>query len=98
MRNQLNVGLVPPSDVLSLEAQQARQQQLLIEAENMADTTAMDFRRLVGLAADTPFELADRIDTPAARRRKSTRSSRRPRRIARSARRSRFASKGSASG
>jgi outer membrane protein TolC len=64
VRNQLAVGLVPPSDVLTLEAQQARQQQLLIEAENVADTTAMDFRRLVGLPADAPFELADRIDAP----------------------------------
>jgi len=51
---------------LSLEAQQARQEQLLIEAENMADTAAMDLRRLVGLDAGTPFELADRIDTPTA--------------------------------
>jgi outer membrane protein TolC len=66
VRNQLNVGLVPPSDVLSLEAQQARQQQLLIEAENVADTAAIDLRRLVGLDAGTPFELADRIDTPTA--------------------------------
>jgi outer membrane protein len=64
VRNQLSVGLVPPSDVLSLEAQQARQQQLLIEAQNVAETAAMDFRRLVGLAIDTPFELADHIDTP----------------------------------
>jgi outer membrane protein len=66
VRNQLSVGLVPPSDVLSLEAQQARQQQLLIEAENMADTASVDFRRLVGLAADALFELADRLDTPTA--------------------------------
>jgi outer membrane protein len=64
VRNQLNVGLVPPSDVLSLEAQQARQQQLLIEAENVADTAAMDLRRLVGLDPGTPFEPVDRIDTP----------------------------------
>jgi outer membrane protein len=66
VRNQLNVGLVPPSDVLSLEAQQARQQQLLIEAENVAENAALDFRRLVGLAPDSPFELADRIDAPSA--------------------------------
>ena len=66
VRNQLNVGLVPPSDVLSLEAQQARQQQILIEAENLADIASFDFRRLVGLAPDAPFELADRIDTPTA--------------------------------
>ncbi len=65
VRNQLNVGLVPPSDVLSLEAQQARQQQLLIEAENVAETTALDLRRLVGLAPDAAFDLADRIDAPS---------------------------------
>ena len=37
VRNQLSVGLMPPSDVLSIEAQQARQQMLSIEAENMLD-------------------------------------------------------------
>ena len=66
VRNQLNVGLVPPNEVLSLEAQQARQQVLMIEAQNLAETTGADFRRLVGLTPDAPFELADRIDTPAA--------------------------------
>lgn len=65
VRNQLNVGLVPPNEVLSLEAQQARQQMLLIEAENLAETAGADFRRLVGLTPDTPFELADRIDAPS---------------------------------
>lgn len=66
VRNQLDVGLVPPSDVFSLEAQQARQQMLLIEAQNIAGTAAADFRRLAGLAPDTPFDLIDRIDTPPA--------------------------------
>ena len=67
VRNLLSVGLVPPSDVLSLEASHARQQMLLIEAENVAETTAADFRRLVGLAPETPVELADRLDMPVAR-------------------------------
>jgi outer membrane protein len=66
VRNQLNVGLVPPNEVLSLEAQQARQQMLLIEAQNLAETASADFRRLVGLTPETPFELADRIDAPSA--------------------------------
>jgi outer membrane protein len=66
VRNQLNVGLVPPSDVFSVEAQQARQQMLLIEARNLAETAAADFRRLIGLAPETPFDLADRIDSPPA--------------------------------
>jgi outer membrane protein TolC len=65
VRNQLDVGLVPPNEVLSLEAQQARQQMLLIEAENLVETAGADFRRVVGLAPDAPFELADRIDAPS---------------------------------
>jgi outer membrane protein len=66
VRNQLSVGLVPPSDVLTLQAQQARQQQLLIEAQNLVETSSADFRRLLGLGPDAPFELTDRIDTPLA--------------------------------
>src|SRR5437763_925394 len=69
VRNQLNVGLVPPSDVLTLEAQQAHQQQLLIEAQDLVETSSADFRRLVGLAPETPFELPDRLDAPLARSR-----------------------------
>ena len=57
VRNQLGVGLVPPSDVLSIEAQQARQQMLSIEAANLVDTASADFRRLTGLDPDAPFEL-----------------------------------------
>jgi outer membrane protein TolC len=65
VRNQLDVGLIPPSDVLSVEAQQARQQMLQIEARNIAETTSVEFRRLVGLSPETPFELADSIQKPA---------------------------------
>lgn len=66
IRNQLSVGLIPPSDVLSIEAQQARQQMLEIEAQNVIDTTSADFRRLVGLPSDTPFALADVMQPPPA--------------------------------
>jgi outer membrane protein len=69
VRNQLTVGLVPPSDVLSIEAQRARQQMLSIEAQNVAETTSAEFRHLVGLSPDAPFELADPIQlSPAAPR------------------------------
>jgi outer membrane protein len=64
VRNQLSVGLVPPNDVLSVEAQQARQQMLLIQAQNLAETAAADFRRLTGLPPDAPFDPADLIDAP----------------------------------
>jgi outer membrane protein TolC len=58
VRNQLAVGLVPPSDVLTIEAQHANQRMLSIEAENIVETTSADFRRLVGLDPDVPVELA----------------------------------------
>jgi outer membrane protein len=66
VRNQLAVGLVPPNDVLSVQAQQSHQQMLLIEAQNTVEGTAADFRRLVGMAPDTPFDLADSLETPLA--------------------------------
>ncbi len=66
VRNQLSVGLVPPSDVLTIEAQHAHQRLLSIEAENLVETTSAEFRRLAGLEAETPFELA--AELPAAPR------------------------------
>jgi outer membrane protein len=66
VRNLLSVGLVPPSDVLTGESQQSRQQELLIAAENAAETSLLDLRRLVGLQPDEPVELVARIDMPVA--------------------------------
>jgi outer membrane protein len=66
VRNELAVGLVPPNDVLSVQAQQSHQRMLLIEAQNMVETTAADLRRLVGLTPDTPFDLADSLENPPA--------------------------------
>jgi outer membrane protein TolC len=57
VRNQLGVGLVPPSDVFSIEAQQARQRMLSIEATAILDTVSAEFRRLIGIEPDMPFEL-----------------------------------------
>jgi outer membrane protein TolC len=64
VRSQFNVGLVPPSDVLSIEAQQAHQQMLAIEAANIVVTSSADFRRLIGLDPDASFELADELEAP----------------------------------
>jgi outer membrane protein len=64
VRNQLSVGLVPPSDVLSIQAQEARQRMLLIEADNILETTSAEFRRLVGLEPEAPFELVDAVPVP----------------------------------
>ena len=67
VRNQLSVGLIPPNEVLSTEAQRARQLMLLIEAENILETASAEFRRLVGLEPDTPFDLVDALGTTDAR-------------------------------
>ena len=56
VRNQLSVGLVPPSDVLTIEAQHAQQRMLSIEAESLVETTAAEFKRLIGVAQDVPVE------------------------------------------
>jgi len=65
VRNRRAVGLVPPNEVLSAEAQRAHQQVQLIEARNRADAVASDLRRLVGLAPGTPIDL-DVTLTPAS--------------------------------
>jgi len=57
---------VPPSDVLSVEAQRSRQQMLLIEARNACQLAVADLRRLTGLAPDTPIELAAELAEPGA--------------------------------
>ena len=91
VRNQLNVGLVPPSDVLSIEAQQARQRMLPIESDNLVEIASADLRRLTGLPPDAPFELgrarpsarpvsgrSARVARSAGGRGSSTRESARP--------------------
>jgi outer membrane protein TolC len=57
VRNQLGVGLVPPSDVLTIEAQLARQRMLSIEAQNIVETTTAELKRLVGVDQVVPVQL-----------------------------------------
>jgi len=62
VRNRLAVGLVPPNDVLSLEAQRSRQEMLLIRARNTVEQTLSDLRYLTGqpvgasITIDAPLE------------------------------------------
>jgi len=64
VQNRLKIGLVPPSDVLTVEAQYSRQQLMQIEARNGLEATSADFRRLVKMDAGAAFELADRLEPP----------------------------------
>jgi len=57
VRNRFQVGLVPPSDVLSVEAQRSGEEVLLIDARNLQELAAADLRRLIGADPDTPLEL-----------------------------------------
>ncbi len=57
VRNQLSVGLVPPSDVLTIEAQQAHQRMLSIEAGTIVETTTAELKRLVGVDQAATVEL-----------------------------------------
>jgi len=65
MRNRLKVGLVPPNDVLSMEAQRSRQQVLLIQARNAYDVALADLRRLTGLDPDAPLQVSAVFEPPA---------------------------------
>ncbi len=65
MRNRFKVGLVPPNDVLSVEAQRSRQQMLLIQARSVREQAVVDLRRLIGAMPDSPLEVASVLDTPA---------------------------------
>lgn len=68
-RQRFNVGLVPPNEVSSLEAQRSREQAQLIEARNIRESALVDLRRLIGADAETVIDLADPLDAvslPAA--------------------------------
>jgi outer membrane protein len=65
VRNRLKVGLVPPNDVLSAEAQRSRQQMLLIQARNAREQALTELRRLIGEAPDRPVEVDAVLEAPA---------------------------------
>jgi len=48
VRERLRVGLVPPNEVSSAEAQESRQRMLLIEAQTLRSVTLADLGRLAG--------------------------------------------------
>jgi len=62
VRNQLSAGLIPPSDVFTVEAQQSRQRMLAIQARLARDVAEAELDRLVGVAAGTPIETAAALD------------------------------------
>ena len=67
-RQRFDVGLIPPNEVSSLEAQRSREQALLIEASNARESTLIELRRLIGVGHMTVVELADALDASASAR------------------------------
>jgi OMF family outer membrane factor len=64
VRARVDSGVLPPNDVLSAEAQRARQNVQLIQARNDAVFGEADLARLVGAEAGRPLVLATAADQP----------------------------------
>ncbi|MEW6321626.1 MAG: TolC family protein, partial [Acidobacteriota bacterium] len=65
MRQRLAVGLVPPNEVLTVDAQRSRQRMLLIEARNQREAASVDLARLVGLDPGTAVATSDALGPKA---------------------------------
>lgn len=63
-KQRFDVGLIPPNEVTSLEAQRARERAQLIEASNILESALVDLRRLIGAPAEAVIEPVDSIDRP----------------------------------
>ena len=67
VKNQLTAGLVPPSDVFSVEAQASRQRMLSIQARSRRGVVEAELARLIGADPGTALNPA-----PCSRRQPST--------------------------
>jgi outer membrane protein TolC len=61
-RQRFQVGLIPPNEVSSLEAQRSREQSQFIEARNLLQSALIDLQRLIGAERGTVIELSDSLD------------------------------------
>jgi outer membrane protein len=66
VRNQLAAGLVPPSDVFSVAAQESRQRMLVVQAQARKDVAEAELGRLAGAAAGTAVAAAAALVAPPA--------------------------------
>ena len=66
VRERLNVGLIPPNEVASAEAQQSRQRMLLIEARNQRALASAELARLIGVDLLQPLDPVDGLERAPA--------------------------------
>ena len=64
-RQRFKVGLIPPNEVSSLEAQRSREQAQFFEAGNIRESALIELRRLIGVPYDTVIDLVDPLDQGA---------------------------------
>jgi outer membrane protein TolC len=64
-RSQLAAGLIPPNDVLNVEAQESRQRMLAIQARSTQDVADAELGRLVGVAPGVQIDPVDRLESPS---------------------------------
>jgi len=62
LASRLEQGLIPPNDLLSAQAQQARQRVLSIEAKNAAAVAEADLQRLLGLDRTQRVEPSETLE------------------------------------
>jgi outer membrane protein TolC len=61
-RSQLDAGLIPPNDVLDVEAQESRQRMLAIQARSRQDAAEAELAHLVGAPPETRIEPLDPLE------------------------------------
>src|SRR5688500_11787127 len=61
-RQRFQVGLIPPNEVSSLEAQRSREQAQFIDASNMLQSAVIELQRLIGVERGTVIELSDSLE------------------------------------
>ena len=62
--NQLDAGLVPPNELMTARAQEARQRMLSIQARSSREVTESDLARLIGVAPGTRLEPVSPLELP----------------------------------
>ncbi len=64
LRTRLETGFIPPNEVLTADAQRARQEVLVIEARNASELSLAELRRLTSLAPEARVHLATPLAAP----------------------------------
>jgi len=66
VRQRFNVGLIPPNEIASADAQESRARMLAIEARNQRDVATADLARLIGIDLGQPIDPAATLDDASA--------------------------------